>query len=82
MLKVIIPVFRGKCAKHPRFSPLQGGRGGIKAGCPVCHQLCEVAEAAERYRRIVATARELTAKPREAARTRPAEAEQQEMFQW
>jgi len=77
VLKVIIPVFRGKCAKHPRFSPLQGGRGGIKAGCPVCHQLCEVAEAAERYRRI-----ELTAKPREAARTRPAEAEQQEMFQW
>jgi hypothetical protein len=36
---------KGKCKRHPRYSPERDGRGGIKGGCSACFSLCDLQQA-------------------------------------
>ena len=44
MLKIGLVKWRGKCSRHPMFDPFEGGRGGVKGGCPRCTALVEICE--------------------------------------
>jgi hypothetical protein len=44
MLKIGAVRWRGKCSRHPMFDPFEGGRGGVKGGCPKCNSLVDICE--------------------------------------
>jgi hypothetical protein len=42
MLKVGSVSWKGRCSKHPTYSPEQDGLGGIRGGCQRCQMLLEI----------------------------------------
>jgi hypothetical protein len=55
MLKIGTVRWRGKCSRHPMFDPLEGGRGGVKGGCPRCTSLVEIFEAHQKMLALMRT---------------------------
>jgi hypothetical protein len=55
MLKIGAVRWRGKCSRHPRFDPLEDGRGGVKGGCPRCNSLVEILETHQRMLALMRT---------------------------
>ena len=42
MLKIGVVRWKGRCSKHPRYSPETDGMGGIRGGCRRCEILLEI----------------------------------------
>jgi hypothetical protein len=42
MVKIGAVRWKGRCPKHPRYSPERDGRGGIRGGCQRCEMLLEI----------------------------------------
>ena len=42
MLKIGVVRWKGRCSKHPRYSPEIDGQGGVVGGCQRCSMLLDI----------------------------------------
>jgi hypothetical protein len=55
MLKIGAVRWRGKCSRHPKFDPFEGGRGAVKGGCARCLSLVEICESHQKMMALMRT---------------------------
>lgn len=74
MLKIGSIRWKGRCNKHPGYTPETDGLGGIRGGCKRCEMLLEIYT---HHSKLVKLVRDFGSRPEPAIRSQGIEAERQ-----
>jgi hypothetical protein len=55
MLKIGSVKWRGRCAKHPKYDPAEGGLGAVRGNCIRCNQLVDIYDQHQKLLRLMRT---------------------------